>query len=98
MKRIQLHIKNNETRSLFRCTLTQNAAGWHGLLQQEDFQYQFIQHGSLLEAIETLSQYLEPMHDLTIFGEHEDDALYVALLNGYIRILRSNKFLDRKQG
>lgn len=96
MKRILLNIRDNETGKAFKCNIIESEHGWNCVLYQENFRFRFIKHKSLIDCLEKLSQYLEPIHDITIVGQKDSDDIYVAILNGYVRIHRSERILNRK--
>ncbi len=96
MKTVALNINDNENGRFFKCSLIEGEHNWRCVLYQENFRFQFIIEPTLIACLEHLAHYLEPMHDTVIFGEKNSDEMYIAILKGYIRILRSQRLLNRR--
>src|SRR6476620_5270440 len=96
MKRILLNIIDNDSGRAFKCNILENIRGWECVVHKEFFRFKFLKEDTLIGCLESLAEYLEPMHDITVYGEESSNDMYVAILKGYIRILSSDRLLHRR--
>jgi hypothetical protein len=96
MKKIPIRVLENETRKTFRCNIIEGVHSWQCIFYQEYFQFKFINEDTLENCMLSLAIYLEKFNDISIFAEDESDAIYIAILCSHIRLIRSEKLMNRK--